>query len=170
MARTLLLIGVGNPLRGDDGAGPLLAERLASLLPQAGFTVRTLLVHQLVPELALEIAQDGVDALIFIDASAMQDDNAPMLTRVLEGTAPANATHTLTPDTVLTYAARLYDRRPPAWLLTIPGCDFGFGDKLSPAVARLMESPAPIVERLVCALAGCHPDVTGLPDAQGPAH
>ena len=42
---TRLVIGIGNPLRGDDGVGALLAE-------QAGGRS----VHQLTPELAAELA------------------------------------------------------------------------------------------------------------------
>ncbi len=164
MARTLLLIGVGNPLRGDDGAGPLLAERIAPLLGQGGCAVRTLIVHQPTPELALEVAQEDVCVVVFVDARAGQDDEVPMLTRVLEGAAPTNATHVLTPGAVLTYAARLYDRRPPAWLLTIPGRDFGFGSALSPAVASLVESPAPLIDRLMCAFAGLSLHLTGAPE------
>ena len=52
---TRLVIGIGNPLRGDDGVGPLRAE-------QAGGRS----VHQLTPELAAELPE--LEAVLFIEA------------------------------------------------------------------------------------------------------
>ena len=59
-----LILGIGNPLRNDDGLGQVVAERLA----QAGdldCDIRT--VHQLTPELAQYMAEAGF--VIMIDAS-----------------------------------------------------------------------------------------------------
>ena len=59
-----LVIGYGNDLRSDDGAGRVVADRLDALaLPDV--TVRS--VIQLTPELALEIAK--FDTVVFVDAS-----------------------------------------------------------------------------------------------------
>ena len=67
-----LIIGYGNPLRGDDGVGPRAAELLADrggvtppLLPDG---VQVLVCHQLTIELAPQIAE--ADRLILIDARA----------------------------------------------------------------------------------------------------
>ena len=49
----LLVIGWGNPLRGDDAFGFLAAERLIPLLPEA----EVLAVHQLTPELMDSVRQ-----------------------------------------------------------------------------------------------------------------
>lgn len=76
----VLVIGIGNPLRGDDGIGPWLVERaLPRWLAAAGdrggeglrgarATVALRSVHQLLPELALELA--GVQQLLLVDAWA----------------------------------------------------------------------------------------------------
>jgi hydrogenase maturation protease len=59
-----LVIGHGNELRGDDGAGPSVARAVASWhLPG----VRTLAVHQLTPELAEDLAQ--TKRVVFVDAA-----------------------------------------------------------------------------------------------------
>jgi len=59
-----LLIGYGNTLRSDDGAGQKIANIVSEWnLPQW----RSLSVHQLTPELALDIAQ--ADLVIFVDAT-----------------------------------------------------------------------------------------------------
>ncbi|MGF1587982.1 MAG: hydrogenase maturation protease [Pleurocapsa sp.] len=58
-----LVIGYGNTLRSDDGAGQSAANQIAAWgLPN----VRSLAVHQLTPELAEDIA--NADTVIFVDA------------------------------------------------------------------------------------------------------
>lgn len=58
----VIVIGYGNTLRSDDGAGQKVAEILASWhLPQ----VRSISVHQLTPELAAPIAE--AELAIFVD-------------------------------------------------------------------------------------------------------
>ena len=63
----ILLIAYGNPLRQDDGAGLRLAERMAERWQAAETPLRHLAVQQLTPELAVEIAQPGVAAVVFVD-------------------------------------------------------------------------------------------------------
>ena len=62
----ILVIGYGNPLRGDDGVGWRVAEEAAALLPDPPVTVLT--VQLLTPELADPISRS--DLLILIDAAA----------------------------------------------------------------------------------------------------
>ena len=61
----VLVVGYGNPLRGDDGVGWRVAERLAADQRLDGAAV--LQRHQLTPELALDIS--AVSLVVFIDAS-----------------------------------------------------------------------------------------------------
>jgi hydrogenase maturation protease len=64
-APSLLIIGVGNPDRGDDGIGPLVARRLAALVPPGVSILER-------PGDALALIDDwaGHDAVILIDAAA----------------------------------------------------------------------------------------------------
>ena len=48
----VLVVGIGNTLRRDDGAGCFFAEALAAELVRAGVDVTLELHHQLAPELA----------------------------------------------------------------------------------------------------------------------
>ena len=64
MARALI-IGYGNPLRGDDGLGWRAAEQLAEIIPQSEAEV--IACHQLTPELAEPISRARL--VIFIDMS-----------------------------------------------------------------------------------------------------
>ena len=61
MDQAALVIGYGNRLRSDDGAGPRVAERLAS----DGVAVRV--CDQLVPELADDLK--GRAVVVFVDAA-----------------------------------------------------------------------------------------------------
>ncbi len=130
----LLVIGIGNSLRRDDGAGLVLARGLAAAWLAAGRRVELLTTHQLVPELAETVAAEGLAAVLFVDAAI--DAGA---TCRLEPVADAGVTpslgHHFGPAMVLLYAAQLFDRRPPAWLLRVPGHDYDHGEGISPATA-----------------------------------
>lgn len=119
----ILLVGCGNPLRRDDGAGPLLVRLVARRARRAD--LRTLICHQLTPEIALDLSSPQVTAAIFADASV--DTALRGIIPLREGPSPSHLGHHLSPAALLTLASALYGRRPPAWLVTVPGEDFGFG-------------------------------------------
>ena len=60
----ILLIAYGNPLRQDDGAGLRLAEQMAGRWQAMGASLRHVVVQQLAPELAVEIAAPEVAAVV----------------------------------------------------------------------------------------------------------
>jgi hydrogenase maturation protease len=131
-----LVIGYGNRLRRDDGAGP---ELLKMILENGGFNdIRAIEVHQLVPELAEEIALHDVAAVLFFDAGVgtvrpnAQGAGCNVGLSKLDGTtATPSLGHYCDPSTLLLYAELLHGSKPPAWLVTIPGEDFGFGEGFS---------------------------------------
>ncbi|MCB0173868.1 MAG: hypothetical protein KDJ97_25330, partial [Anaerolineae bacterium] len=63
----LLIIACGNSLRSDDGAGLIFAERLEYACRALDVMVERISVHQLLPELAADIAAEAVQAVVFID-------------------------------------------------------------------------------------------------------
>ncbi|MCC6167085.1 MAG: hydrogenase maturation protease [Caldilineaceae bacterium] len=131
----LLVIGYGNSLRRDDGAGLLLAQMLYDVWAAQGHPVRLLLAHQLGPDMALDIAAPDVAAVLFIDTAA----HGPPLVELTELDAAAEThslTHHLSPATLLLYAERLFDRHPHGWMMRVTGQDFEHGDKISAAVAE----------------------------------
>ncbi len=139
----VLIIGWGNPLRGDDGLGWRAAERLAEVLPGPQFTVRA--SHQLLPEFAEEISRS--DLVIFIDASC--DNGSPgeiRFERVEPSRSPSAAfSHQMDPPALTGMARRLYGFCPSAFFFSVRGRSFEDGEDLSPEV----ESALPeLLERI----------------------
>ena len=92
---SLLIIGIGNPSRGDDAIGPVAIERLGALgLPDT----ELLTDFQLQVEYALDLV--GRREVVFIDAAA--SGPAPFSFQPAAPVADASATsHALSPAAVL---------------------------------------------------------------------
>src|ERR1017187_6668201 len=90
----ILIIGYGNPLRGDDAFGWRVAERLLELNHDPA--VEILCLHQLTPELMDPLSR--ADFAIFIDACAGGKPGAIAERRIEAGAAgTASFTHHATP-------------------------------------------------------------------------
>lgn len=115
----MLLIGYGNPGRGDDGLGPALSEGMAARgLP--GWDIDT--DYQLSAEHALAISTH--DVVVFADAELDLDE--PFSFREIEPGSPEYlGSHSLQPSTVLALCQMLYGARPRAFVLGISGKEFG---------------------------------------------
>ena len=121
-----LIIGYGNSLRSDDGIGGRVADIIGSWhLPK----VQSLSRFQLTPELAADLAE--VDLVIFVDACSTTE------TRIiqLQALKPLNSieirSHFSDPRAILSLTQTLYGKCPQAWLIVVPGANFGFSDRLS---------------------------------------
>jgi hydrogenase maturation protease len=133
---TLLIIGYGNPLRGDDAFGYRAAEELQALFIDHREVV-VLPVHQLTPELAADIARAG--KVIFIDAAAEGEPGKLASRPVLPAAANAAPfTHNATPEGLLGMALALYRNAPPAVLYSVRGESFECGAALTPPVERAL--------------------------------
>ena len=125
-----LIIGYGNTLRSDDGAGPRLAQAVAAM-NYAG--VRALVCPLLTPELADPISRAGT--VIFVDAAV--DAPNEVLWRKLEPNETSQLmAHAANPRTMLALARDVFGRVPDAWWLTIPALDLGFREDFSPGVQK----------------------------------
>ena len=149
----ILIIGYGNSLRRDDGAGLILAEKLEDELRRRELDVERIAVHQLTADLALSVAADAVTAVVFVDTrvAAAGDGQIQMDLQVQSlGAEQGSQTlgHHVGPAAILTYARLLYDRSPPAWLLTAPGFEFDHGEGLSEAAERALDTLPAVLERL----------------------
>ncbi len=137
-----LVIGIGNTLRRDDGLGPWLAERVADWrLPN----VTTRIVHQLTPELAVEIANH--DSVLFLDASRSSDEFE--LAELNGSAGPTQFGHALSPAHLLAWAEVLDGKQRRAWIAAVPGIDFDFGEGLSLAAERAGERALADIESLL---------------------
>lgn len=115
----MLLIGYGNPGRGDDGLGPAFSEGIAARdLP--GLEVDT--DYQLVAEHALAIS--GHDMVIFADAE-IGGTEAFSFREIEAGAPEVLGSHSLVPETVLALCETLYGVRPRAFVLGISGYEYG---------------------------------------------
>jgi hydrogenase maturation protease len=128
---TVLVIGYGNDLRGDDAAGPRAACEVAAWhLPH----VRVVTQHQLTPELADPLA--AVGRAVFLDAHVPADGCTPCMRPIAPALSRDGGGHTADPARLLALARTAYGRAPDAWLLTIPAEAFQFGAPLSPVAER----------------------------------
>lgn len=123
----VLVIGYGNELRGDDGIGPRVAEAVAAA-NSPYVLVRS--VRQLTPELAAELAEARL--VIFVDALADPSRSTVELCPLRIERITEWNTHTADPRTLLALTKAVYRRAPQAWLLTVPGQNFAFGEGLTP--------------------------------------
>lgn len=137
-----LVIGVGNPLAGDDGAGPAVAERLGDT---PDVTVR--MSHQLTPELAGDVA--AADRVVFVDAARGGRLTVSRVSGAADGPDASPLTHVIAAETILALSRRLYGRMPAAYLVRVPGTDFRPGTDLSASVRRLIPRAVAAVKRLL---------------------
>lgn len=153
----ILIIGYGNQLRRDDGVGPALARMVAGRCRAR--CVRVIEAHQLVPELADEIASPEVSAVIFMDARVVQDvsrigllSQDVEIVRIYPETSTASLGHHFAPSALLVYAALLHGRQPPAWLVSVPGADFAYGEGFSEMAGNSLASAQQKVLELICGM------------------
>lgn len=160
-----LVIGIGNPLRGDDGVGWTLVEELEEELnqgvrrshgppdPASARPRRPLLftVHQLTPELAEAVAVAG--RVLFVDAWLPERTDAPPCLEEVEpaATGPgefrAVESHRLEPAQLLTLSRSLFAAAPRAWRLLVPAFVFGHGSQLSPSLRAVLPSARLLLHR-----------------------
>ncbi len=141
---TILALALGTPLRGDDAAGSAMARGLEALLPG----LEVIEASELLPEHAEAAAR--AEGVLVLDASISGPPGEVRVQPVVPRTARAAVLHALLPEEILGLARALYDRAPPAALVTIAGKDFAFGDGLSAEV----EAALPEARRLAVEAAG----------------
>jgi hydrogenase maturation protease len=138
----LLVIGYGNDLRSDDGAGRAVAAAIAER-NMPGVEVRS--VSQLTPELSLEIA--GRSMVVFVDA----DVDATELQR-----SPVHAgsggdgvmTHHGDPSKLLSLTENVGPAPAEALAISIPATNLEMGFEFSPATAKGVEQAVDLIVEL----------------------
>jgi hydrogenase maturation protease len=123
----LLVLGWGNPGRGDDALGPLLVERLEQFAQAAlpAGRLECLTDFQLQVEHALDLV--GRERVLFVDAALGLA--APFVVRDLQPARGAGiGSHALAAEAVLQVFQQLHGRAPPpSTLLAIRGSAFELG-------------------------------------------
>jgi hydrogenase maturation protease len=160
----VLVIGYGNTLRSDDGAGwhaaVLLAAdpRLAASSGPGGSRatghVEVLARHQLTPELALDMSRASL--VVLIDASADDPPGAVVVRSVAAeaqavGGGPGASSHHVDPGELLAVALELYGAAPVAYIVRIGAVHMEVGESLSPEVAAALPAAVDAVVEIVLA-------------------
>ena len=141
----ILVIGYGNTLRGDDGAGVYAAEEIGKRFP----AVTALPVHQLTPELAEFISQ--AEIVIFIDAQiGIREVTQHVIGLNHETDQPR--THFFSPETLVQLSQQLYQRTPLRTVcFGIPAQDFSFSEKLTPQTQEHLQACINMIEMIIAA-------------------
>ena len=155
-ARRRVVVGIGNPDRGDDGAGRAVAERLRGLLPDT-----VAVVEHDGEATALLAAIDGAATAILIDASVSGRPAGTVL-RFDAAAAPLPHADFATASThgfglgEAVELARVLGQLPPECVVyAIEGGAFAEGAPLSPPVAAAVNAVAgAIVAELAAEAAG----------------
>ncbi len=142
---TTLIVGYGNPTRGDDGVGYAAAERLAEEFP--GPQVRVLALSQLALELAAEWSV--VDRVILIDAARTGPAGSIQVEQIGPAVSAEPFSHHLAPAVLVECTRALYGRCPETWLVSVSGEYFEFSDHLSASVAAAMPQVSTRVRELI---------------------
>lgn len=142
----LAIVGVGNPLKGDDFAGSLVVKRLKRKF--AHRKNRTLLLDaETTPEnLTDKIRAFGPETVIFVDSAVMGCPPGTIKLVDLQDTEyPYFSTHNLP----LRLLIGLMGDSPRAFLLGIEPLTTDFGEKMSREVKLACESVVDVVHRTV---------------------
>lgn len=142
-----LVIGYGNPLRGDDGLGWRVAAIIQAC--RENLKIEVMMCQQLVPELAEKISR--ARTVYFVDADRAGVPGAWRCEPIQAQNAASALAHFATPGALLAAALALYGTAPEAYLFTVSGACFEFGDGLSAVVAAAAPSVAAAIKNRVSA-------------------
>jgi hydrogenase maturation protease len=135
------VLAYGNPQRGDHGIGPFVGKKLRRHFGNDD-TVGICTLPQL--DMALVTEVQDADYLIFVDTCRTGKRNRHLQWSVVEPELNgwAVGSHHLAPRVFLGLLQLLYERRPMAWLVAVPGYRFGAQERLSLEARRGAEQAA----------------------------
>jgi len=144
-ARKVLVACIGNPDRGDDGIGALVAEKLAGRLAAGTeLAVRSGDMLSLIEDCA------GADALVCVDAAAPMDEpgrihRIDLAAEELPGELLATSTHGFGLAGAIGLARTLACAPPDIVIYGIEGSCFDAGAPMTPEVAAAAEAAAALI-------------------------
>jgi len=123
----IYVIGYGNRNRQDDSLGAELAARLQR---ESISGVTVVEKHQLSIEDAYDIAMSGADVVLFLDAAIYGEE--PFSIDVVESSRKKGIALSLfTPETLLYYCEKAFDKRVKGYILGIKGYQWEFSRAIS---------------------------------------
>lgn len=132
------MIAYGNPYRRDDGLGYYVVEK-AEVPAQKLF----------LEELSLDLLEEmkDFDCAFFVDA-ALEGEDFQIREIFPEGKS-SFLSHHLLPEQFLFWLSELYKIRPRAFLLSVRGYDFDFGEGFSPRARANAEKAIPFLLKMI---------------------
>jgi hydrogenase maturation protease len=122
----ILVFGIGNPARQDDGLGPAFISRLEKAKIPGIYLEAD---YQLQVEDALLFSEHQL--VVVVDA--IKSGRKPFVFKKIKPAEDSSfTTHHLSPEALLYLTQVLYERNPGVWLLGIRGYKFSLGEQLSP--------------------------------------
>ena len=140
----ILLIGYGNPARGDDKAGWLVADRIEE---RWGNRIDVLRFHQLDIMLAEQFA--NYDVVVFVDAETTDLGQGRPPTLLQPSLELREVTHILEPASVLGICKAVYHAEPKAYLVTVSAQTFEFVGTISPETRRDIDRAVADIDELL---------------------
>ncbi len=128
----VLIIGIGNPLRGDDGLGWQAVDQLRERLLDN--RIDFIVCHQLTPDLAE--AASRAHRVIFIDARLGHPAGQLEVRNIRSSREAEPLGHQLAPPALLRYSQVLYGATPEAIVCSITAESYDYSLELSPAVCN----------------------------------
>jgi hydrogenase maturation protease len=144
--RRPLIVGYGNPLRGDDGLGPLAAALLADDPRLRG--ARVLQRHQLTPELTADVAEASL--VVLIDVNVVDEAGAVSVRRPGETAGSGSgSSHNAEPQDLIALARALWDASPAVFIVSVGAASLELGEDLSAPVLRALPAVVDAVAAIV---------------------
>jgi len=125
----MLIVGIGNPIRSDDGIGNYVCEKINSMNVPG---VETLRVHQL--ELEFIETFSIYDVVMIVDASVNGSDAE--ITPLEEVRPSIPSSHHMRPDELKSITELTMNSSLNFILCTVKGVNFDFGEELSETAIR----------------------------------
>lgn len=140
---TILVVGVGNTLRGDDGIGAYICSCMAALKIPG---VETLLTHQLDTVLLDELMQ--ANHIIIADAS-FEGKSVDFFK--VNGNEPlqGSSSHHMSAPLLMQMAKTIYQKELPMMICAVAGYRFGMKEKLSVRAKKNADKAVAIIREWI---------------------
>jgi len=135
----ILIIGIGNNTRRDDGLGWCFLDNLK----KEGYNeINLLCKYQLMVEDAELIAE--FETVIFVDACKTVLKNGFEIERIYPAEHVAFSTHEIPPNQVLNLCENIYNKKPKAFIIKIQGyvwdIEIGLSEKATENLTKTISS------------------------------
>ena len=135
----ILIVGVDNTIRGDDGIGAYICSSIEKLTMEG---VDTMITQQLHTELVDDFLQ--YDHIVLVDAAVTVDT---VLFHPLknEDAAPVSTSHHVDTNLLVSLARQLYQKELPLMICAVKGDDFEMGEQLSATAKQNADAAVSII-------------------------